>query len=433
MNFELHSQIQFAPVEPLDDIPVGKCAWAFLVMLNDEYAAGVAVAAKSLRAMGTKYPIWCMIARGRGANTDTLGVTDACVEFLRGVCDNVVEVPLIEHECVKMPGKKQNNIYAKWINYSFTKLHILDPAVFPFDKVCFLDADCFAIENFDHVFNVTAPAATFSNPWITPYVEAHHRKEYKQRKKSIPNPYGEIAHGGDVTREMVRRGLESGTVGQGHMMLVAPSELYVDIRREMLSGADPYGYPGCYGGSDEQAFADIFMRASTSEIVAHHIHQTYNWLAGKASWLPAGARPRGAVQFYNDCNDGKPWRKCIADGSTFSDTRIWWFYAKGIITAENREIFYRTHPLYKYITGRVVPVGPEKVRFDKFTAELAALDESILAADIVGEGANWINSTKVHRPKKPTAGGGGNGGDSKRWNITSNGVDSGKWRRGPTQ
>lgn len=292
--------------------------WCTLVMLNDTYACGAAVVAHMLRKVGTKYPIWCMVADGVSRETE---------ELLKGQFDNVVRTPLLEYPSVQLKSKKQNEIYGSWIHASYTKLNIFNPAYFPADKVnkiILLDADMMVKKNIDHLFDLDAPAMTFSSPWAHPYVKG-------KRFQGCKNFYGEMKHGQIVSRSNIIKSFNKSILGLACMVLVKPSAVAYDHAINLLNACDEYGNSSCVSGFDEQLFAEVVLAMN---VPIRHIHQQYNWIVGKTDWLLNGEEP-STQQFYN----GKPWlgvfdansRKKIVDNSEWQDVRDWWVEADEII------------------------------------------------------------------------------------------------------
>ncbi len=304
----------------LTPISEPKCVYATLVMLSDNYVPGAAVLAASLRKVGSKYPIWCMV--------DST-VSAAAVEFLSKQFDRVIEVPIIEKQVIKMRSKKQNAIYGNWISKSFTKWHIFNPDLFrddagkPFDKVLFLDADMMIIENMDVLFNLPAPAATFSSPWCKPYVKTG----------GVYNPYGDKRHGEIVPEYQIKKGLNS-IVGIGSCVLVAPSVRGWQLFMNLLKFRDVYGWDQCFSGFDEQILSEIFMGL---KVPVHHIHPIYNWFVGKHDWITYAnteeereekkktMKPKN-YHYYNV----KPWQQ---PRDAWADTELWWATADEITAA----------------------------------------------------------------------------------------------------
>jgi len=46
-----------------------------------------------------------------------------------------------------------------------------------------MDADMLPVTNVDHLFEMKAPAATFSSPWAFPYRDVGYKDPYKVIKK----------------------------------------------------------------------------------------------------------------------------------------------------------------------------------------------------------------------------------------------------------
>jgi alpha-N-acetylglucosamine transferase len=295
--------------------------WCTLVMLNDKYAPGAAVVAKTLRNVNTKYPIWCMIAGD---------VSQACEDFLRTQFDNVIRVPLISHECIPMKSKKQNEIYGSWIAHSFTKWNIFDPELFPVNKVILVDADMLFLHNCDELFDLPAPALTFSTPWAQPYTD-----------KGIHNYYfsggQELQHGKSVPHSQIVLGLRNGFVGCANMVLVTPNQTMKDELQAVINKYPKYGHRACCSGFDEQSFADVVLNC---KMPVYHIHQRFNWYVGKNKWLLHNEQPK-TQQYYNT----KPWQEDPAK-SEWEDVREWWDVAKQVITDENRRWFEQNDDSY---------------------------------------------------------------------------------------
>lgn len=292
--------------------------WCVLVMLREEYALGAAAVAQSLRNVGTKYPIWCMVANpSNGSELSSGEISEECIKFLRSQFDHVVNVPLISHKTVPMKSRKQNEIYGPWIHHSFTKWNIMNPELFPVNKVILVDADMLFLENCDVLFNLPAPAATFSSPWAHPYVK-------NKRTKGAFNPYGEMRHGQVVARENILRGFKGGILGLACMVLVHPSERPYKLMLDLLNRDELYGTSTCVAGFDEQLLAETWL--GTDEPI-YHIHQQYNWVVGKVDWLLKREKPK-SQQYYN----GKPWtgirtpddRKKLVDEGEWEDVRDFW-------------------------------------------------------------------------------------------------------------
>lgn len=270
--------------------------WCTLVMLGDKYVPGALVLAKSLREVGTQYPIWCMYDES---------VSAQAVEILSEVFDKVLCVPLITKACVRLKSQKQNKIYGQWIHHSFTKWHVLNPELFPVDRVILLDADIIALQNIDELFELPAPALTFSNPWARPY----------NGGGGIYNPYGEMRHGQRVSHGSIVRGFNSSFLGFASLVLVTPSSEACYHFNRILNQSDTYGTSKCISGFDEQIIAEVLL---AMKMPIYHIHQKYNWFAGKYNWLLYGEEPY-LRHYYNE----KPWLES-REKAKYEDIQEWW-------------------------------------------------------------------------------------------------------------
>lgn len=290
-------------------------------MLNDKYAAGAAAVAKTARDVGSKYPVWCMVAGD---------VSQDCVEFISGQVDRVVHVPLLSADCTPLRAQKTNNIYSSWIAHSFTKWQCLNPEWFPeVDRVCFLDADMIFRENIDEIFDLEAPALTFSTPWAWPYLAE------TARATPLYNPFGKLAHGAQVRPDAISRGLRHGIVGISTMVLLEPSAGAYSELLNVLAGSVPFGHPACANGHDEQMLAELIVRVWKR---ATHIAPMYNWYVGKTAWLEPGERPR-TYTWYNS----KPWESKPTDSHEWEDITTWWDAIYDI---------YEEHPKWFEITWK---------------------------------------------------------------------------------
>lgn len=269
-------------------------AWVTLVFGDRRYANGVAVLSESLKNAGSKYPLYCMV-------TDDIYNDEATVEFIRKFAV-VVRVPYISME-TSMKSKKQNDIYGKWINNSFTKWNILNPDILPFSKVCFIDADALVVSNCDDLFDLRTPAMCFSSPWIFPYTKSRARNPYIVRD--------EPAHGASISVDRVKTGLRSCVVGLGCMVVISPDAgLY---NRLMEKSKNPtYGNANCISGPDEQLLAEVYIDHGTVQFT--HIHQRYTAVVGKTNWCK---EPAIVLQWYNS----KPW---LESPDAWPDLAIWY-------------------------------------------------------------------------------------------------------------
>jgi hypothetical protein len=107
------------------------------------------------------------------------------------------------------------------------------------------------------------------------------------------------------------------------MVLVRPSAQLYENMLAILNKNTQYGNSNCISGMDEQLIAETLLTDKTTPI--HHIHQEYNWIVGKNTWLPKGVKPK-TQQYYH----GKPWEE-DPEKTKWVDIVQWWDIAHTII------------------------------------------------------------------------------------------------------
>jgi uncharacterized protein (DUF3820 family) len=133
------------------------------------------------------------------------------------VFDDVIRVPYISPydmpddgdealKTIKMDPAifKNCNNYSKMHPYThvFFKLHIFNPDIFPYEKVCFVDSDLVPMNYFDSLFMLDTPAGWVEYRKKFPYKEGYawDRCDFLQHGQPIPKIFTDIdtPGGGDV-------------------------------------------------------------------------------------------------------------------------------------------------------------------------------------------------------------------------------------------
>jgi lipopolysaccharide biosynthesis glycosyltransferase len=275
-----------------------------LVMCGDKYVPGALVLAQSVHKK-TSVPIWCMY---------TSDVSLAAVAVLEEYFDRCIEVPMIEHDVIEMRSKKQQDIYGSWISKSFTKWNIFNPELFPgVSQVLFMDADMLLLEDISDVFKLCEDscdvAATFSSPWTKPFAPHGENPYYHNRS---------LDHGESVNHDDIKKGLENSICAIASMVLVRPNKNVYNGMMDILAAKEPYG-TNSVSSFDEQMLAQLILKYN---LRAKNIHQSYNWLTGKDSWLE-GKAPK-TYHYYNV----KPWQR----QPEYDDEKLWHEYAAEIVS-----------------------------------------------------------------------------------------------------
>lgn len=263
-------------------------AYVSLVMCGDAYVVGALPLAASLKLSGTKHDCVCLV---------TKDVSDTARRQLSTIFDRVLQVDYVEARCSPMKTAVQNRVYSSWINKSFTKWRIL--TLTEYDKVLFMDSDVIVLRNMDELFELSAPAGTFSNCWGWPYMKSTKRRPHApESKMGIRNPfYGNVPHGRSVSTTIVRQGLQGSFAVCGTTVLLKPSQFQFD---ELLRILGPYlirpvpprsdaavidngwGFTSCHSGHDEQVIAYLYCKQG---IRWTHISQQFNFIPWHANWL----------------------------------------------------------------------------------------------------------------------------------------------------
>ena len=319
------------------EVTCENCAWVTLVMRGDSYTGGALTMAYSMRMAGTAAKLVCMV---------TDDVTEAARAQLRLVFDEVVRVPVISYPCKPLKTEKQRVMY-DWVSDGFTKWACL--GLTRYRRVCFIDADKIALANCDSIFELRAPAATFSSPWAEPFAEPFAAtsatksaaKGAKGKKRGMYNPYTRCRHGGVVPRHAIAEGFcRDSFVAIGTMMLLEPAEGAVEEFRRFVEGRLPFGEPRCYSMMDEQSITQFYYE---KRVPWHFIHQRYNYIPWQRAWLP-DVRALSANRPVSDAP-----RHLVSDAprifhyfgrkvwdmprSAYPDAEAWWRFASAAVRA----------------------------------------------------------------------------------------------------
>ena len=290
-----------------------KNAWVFLVMKGDSYIPGAIVGAYSLLLTQTKYDIVCMV---------TPDVSDMGRKQLSLVFNRVIEVPYIEGLCKPLKTTKQDKMYGLWSNVAFTKWNIL--SLTDYHKVVFIDADKIVLYNMDHLFEVRAPAGTFSSPFS---------EKYSDSGKGLYDPYYGLKTGDIVKRKSIEQGL--GLEGHNSFVVIGTS-LLLEPDRDMYNKYLDFVKKSCSGGFgyssnsmiDEQSITKFYL---DENIEWSMIDQQYNFIPWKHKWLGDEQVPY-VYHFFNN----KPWDK---ESPYWIDFEIWWILVLHLLGLNNVEAY----------------------------------------------------------------------------------------------
>jgi hypothetical protein len=207
-------------------------------------------------------------------------------------------------------------MYMSWASDAFTKWRALE---LPYDKVLFVDADMIFTENTDHLFDLSAPAACFADPYSRPY-----------SPHGIPSHYKRFKHGDRVPSKDILKNLHSRCVTlNGGLVLLSPNakdfERMLTILKEGEMASQGYGVSPGYGHKstsvyDEQIIAELY--ATTGPNVWRSIDSRFNCFVGKDRVL--GIKKVATYHYYNI----KPLEMSRTE---YSDLALWWSAVDAIV------------------------------------------------------------------------------------------------------
>ena len=209
-------------------------AYAFGMFPNPKnkqasYLDGCILGALGLKRQGTLADVVCFI---------TPDISEDDKKKLEVVFDKVIYVPYISP--YKMPGEgeletilmdpeifKNCNKYDINHPYShvFFKLHIFNPDLFPYEKVCFVDSDLVPLNYYDSLFMLDTPAG-----WV------ENRKKYPWKESFHWDRCDFVKHGEKIPKEITNIDSKSGADINAGLMVISPNKWeYNEMINELTS------------------------------------------------------------------------------------------------------------------------------------------------------------------------------------------------------
>jgi alpha-N-acetylglucosamine transferase len=169
------------------DLGPDRYAFVTLLMGGDGYLPGCLVAGAALR--------WHLHSRASLVCLVDDAVPEAARTMLARLYDRVVVVPRLRGHESCYPADLLQDSYRDM----YTKLHLFDPELLPYRRICFIDADLLPIRCFDHLFTLASPAAVIES--VDPrgqfaYVQHMHGVHHG---RPVPPAILEVTSDDDVT------------------------------------------------------------------------------------------------------------------------------------------------------------------------------------------------------------------------------------------
>jgi hypothetical protein len=262
-------------------------AYVFSVFKNSKYLLAALAAGWSLRRTGTREDVVLLV-------TD---IPEEMSELGKHVFDRIYSAPYLNVCCRPLRTEKQRKRYESWMDVSCTKWNCFN--LVEYEKIVYLDADVLVLRNIDKLFNLSAPAGTFSSPQAEGYC----------LKGGMYNPYVCLREGDLVKSEVIEKGL-SGKNGAsftviGTSVVLRPNGGHFSELLGMLgsySKTKPFGYPACNSGIDEQVLAHFyskFLPSSTGENFNWtYVSQSSGWIPWHPEWLRKDEWPPSVIHYF---------------------------------------------------------------------------------------------------------------------------------------
>ena len=219
------------------DTKTGNKKFAYVVMMfpnpktgKASYLDGCILAALGLRRQKTLADIICIV---------TPDITEEVRKKLNIVYDKVMVLPYItpfkmtKNDIILTKGLFQNcHGYDRNHPYShvFTKLHIFNPDIFPYEKIVFVDSDLVPLNYYDSLFMIDTPAGWIEYRSKRPFLESYHwdRCDLLEHGKSIPKSYTDLD-------------LKTGSdVNAGLLVITPDKKEYDEMIKELQSPIDQW-------------------------------------------------------------------------------------------------------------------------------------------------------------------------------------------------
>jgi len=270
-----------------------KFAFVSVVMKGDSYVAGALVLARSLLNTKTVHDLVCIV---------TPDVSDQAVEDLSLLYTHVIRMEYINFPAVALHTQKQREKYESWMDSSMTLYTCL--WLFQYEKVLHLDCDACVIQNIDHIFRLSTPAASFYNPWQT-------------GTKNDPYPRN-IRHGQKIPSQCIKRAftMDGSFVVGGNFVLLSTGQQIVDEFMKCLrSFVDTNGRLGFHkinSGVDAQMITYFFT---------YHMQQEWTYIDPGYDCIPWKRNRSTPYTYLFHYFNIKPW---VTDLHQYDDLVPWW-------------------------------------------------------------------------------------------------------------
>jgi alpha-N-acetylglucosamine transferase len=260
------------------DLAPDRYAFTTLLMGGEGYLPGCLVVAAALRwHLQTRATLVCLVDDS---------VPPKAREVLDRLFDRVLLVPRLRAHESGYPKELLSDAYRD----VYTKLHIFDGRLFPYQRVCFVDADLLPIRCFDHLFTLKAPAAVIESVDATSQYAYVRHMHGVRHDEPVPPAILEVTSDDDVTGG-INGGLlvvepDRGRFEDMVARIQRPMPEWGERHRKLYDLGIRYGFP-------EQHFLQVeFQDAWTAIDPRFNSMRTdlphsfgVHWMIGRKPWL----------------------------------------------------------------------------------------------------------------------------------------------------
>ncbi len=272
-----------------DDLGPERHAYVSLLMSGDAYLPGCLVVGAALRwHQQTRAALVCLV-------DDT--VSSAGRAALERVYDRVPVVRRLRAHASSYP---EDMLSDAWRDV-YTKLHVFDAELLPYERVTFVDADLLPLRCFDHLFTLPAPAAVIESVHPTSQYGYVRHMDGVRHGARVPPAILEVTAADDVT----------GGINAGLLVIRPDCARFVDMLERIRRPMPEWGphhralwERGIRYGFPEQHFLQIELQEAWTAIdprfnsmrtdVPHCFG--LHWIIGRKPWRNLANPSRSASQ-----------------------------------------------------------------------------------------------------------------------------------------
>ena len=274
------------------------------------YLDGCILAALGLKRQNTNADVICFI---------THDIKKKDKEKLEVVFDKVMYVPYISPYDMGGEGELKTILLDKKLfdncpNYTkqhpyvhvFFKLHIFNPDLFPYEKVCFVDSDLVPLNYYDSLFMLDCPAGFVEYRKKIPYLESYNwdRCDY-------------LKHGEKIPKEITDIDKKSGADVNAGLLLVKPNKKeYDSMIQELTSPLEMWMGPnkkhkGFYSFNFDNPSGIEFIENSYCYPEQNYLTKRYSgkWKFIEFAFQSWALDPCNAFGIHMAAFNPKPWFK----------------------------------------------------------------------------------------------------------------------------